>query len=86
MGVFQNTYVPNYEKMVEILEKQKVIEDQNFFVIYMTTVINTFNWKNLPPKMPKFNMETYLQTAGVVAAFMDGDEFKILPAFPNGSI
>lgn len=86
MGVFQNTYVPNYQKMVEELEKEKLIEDQNFFIIYMTTVINTFKWGNLPDKMPKFNMETYLQTAGLVGYFVEGDRKMMLPAFPQGGL
>ena len=86
MGVFENTYLPNYQKAIEQIQTSRSIQDQNFNIIYLTTVINTFKWGNIPKKMPPQFIEESLQFAGRVGAIMRDGELKIFPAFPAGGL
>lgn len=87
MSVFEKTYLPNYQKAVEEIEKERNIQGYNFTSIYLTTLIATFKWGNLPTaKMPMFYIEKALQTAARVAFTNIKGEWAIHPAFPCGGL
>ena len=61
-----------YEKM-----KQKAGNEARFttyFTILFDTLLEMFEWKNLPPSIPKRFLESYLHTTGEVYVSMINDE------------
>lgn len=88
MSVFKNIYTQKYEELNQLTALKQYVTDFDFFDTCMTTVINSFGWKNLPdPKLPHFMPEHFLQYAGRMARYInDNGEPKIHAAFPQGSI
>lgn len=88
MGVFSNAYYESTAEAYSELEKAKRVEDLSFFEVYLTSVISTFSWKNIPNKnAPISLMENMLQYAGRAAVFVDDDgDIKIYSAFPAGAL
>lgn len=87
MGVFENIYTSDYEERKKKNYLDKLYTDFDFMQIYATTLINTFEWKDLPQKYPRFFMEEFLQRSGVMALFKDDDgELQIFPAFGYGEL
>lgn len=88
MSVFHNIYTQKYEAAEQAREQIKSLTDFNFFDTCLTTVINTFKWKDYPdPKLPAFMVETFYQNAGRVAMYeSDTGDLKVHPAFPAGQI
>lgn len=84
MSSLTNIYNENYQKF---REKQKSIGLSNnatVFASYYATVTNSWKWK-LPNKdIPFFYPEKFLCYTGMMASFMDGDTWKMYPAFPSG--
>ena len=87
MSTYHNTYLSNFKENQEEIQKRRTIEDFKFFDIYFTTLLSTFRWNgDIPTDLPPFMIEYFYQMCGRIVAFMDGNKFTILPAFPSGSL
>lgn len=88
MSVFHNIYTERYERSIEEQKIKKYQTDFNFFDTCMTTVLNTFKWKDYPyEELPVFMIEWFFQNAGRVAMYTSDDgKIKIHPCFPAGAL
>lgn len=86
-SVFHKLYLSKTKEVERKIDYEKIITDNDFYTTYLTAVISTIKWtKGLPDGMPISLLEEMLQTCGQVAAFIDGDEKVILPAFGSGTL
>lgn len=88
MSVFSNIYTSAYEANDATNKYKELVTNFDFFDTFLTTVINTFSWKNLPdPKLPAFMPEYFNQYSGRIARYNDDDgKPKLHAAFPNGQL
>ncbi len=78
MSVFQNLYTNQFENEECKSNWKKFYEDFNYFDNYMTTLLNTFTWSNLPDKtLPPFMVEYFFQYAGMVWCGTDKDDGEL---------
>lgn len=80
-----------YKEKIEDAINTNAVEDYramgSIYAMYLSTVISTFKWKNLPKKTLPFNIETYLCYWGMCAMFKDDDgELRIFPCYPAGAL
>lgn len=86
MSVFHNIYKQNIEDKYAQIKKET---QASFFTIwqsYISTVISTFNWKNLPKDVLIRQPEEALCYWGRIGFFKEGEEYKIFPAYPSGEL
>lgn len=80
-----------YKEKIDNITNQNAIEDYramgSIYTMYLTTVISSFRWKNLPPDTLPFNIEKFLCYWGMCAMFRDDDgKLQIYPCYPAGAL
>ena len=79
-----------YEDKIEKAYNSSALENYKTFSLlkttYLTAVLSTFKWGNLPDGITKLNPETWLCYWGALARFDDNGERKIMPCYPSGQI
>ena len=86
MSTYHNIYK---EKIEEVYKKQRTDSLKTLFTIsasYLSTVLSTFSWLNLPKHIPSMNPENALFYWGIMGAFMENGELQLYPIFPSGTL
>lgn len=87
MSVFHKLYTEKLDKYKEHSGVVYELEKFDFFLIYLTSLISSFSWIKTPvEKMPLFMPENFIQQSGRIGLFKNGNEFKLLPIFPDGNV
>lgn len=87
MSVFHNLYTEKYEKYEQRQKFTDFVSHFNYFDNYMTSLLSSFTWKNLPDeRLPSFMIEEMFQYGGCVAGILDDGAPRIYSAFLNGNL
>lgn len=91
MSVFEKLYAEQFKKSEENAKLLKYYEDFNYYDNYLSAVVNTFTWRNLPDEtLPPFTLEQFFVYAGTVGMVHDkkenGNPLRIYPAFGQGKL
>lgn len=85
-SVFHNIYTEKITKATQNVFEENYSTSSALYLMYLSTVINTFTWKNLPKTVLPFAPETSLCYWGLYGAFKDNGELKMFPAYPSGEL
>ena len=86
MSVFKNIILEHINKNKEQMELEYRANCQTIYNNCYTSVVSTFKWGNLPKSTLHFLPERFLYYYGIMGAFMENGEFRILPATPSGTL
>lgn len=85
-SVFHNIYTQRVQQAYNNVAEENYQAMSAIYTMYLSTVINTFKYKNLPKNILPFLPEQSLAYWGLLGAFKDGDTFKMFPAYPTGQL
>ena len=86
-STFHQIYTSKIEKATNRAYEEDYKALDTIYLMYLSTVINTFKWKNVPKPMLPFHQEINLCYWGIMGAFKnDKNEFRMYPAFPSGNL
>lgn len=87
MSVFENIYLEQVKNLRKREETEYTAGSQTIYNNFYTSVVSTFNWKNLPKSTLPFLPERHLYFYGRMAFFKDENgEFQLVPITPAGKL
>lgn len=85
-SVFHKIYTDKMADATTNVFEDDYSSHQALYLMYLTTVINTFKWDNVPKPFLPFQPEISLCYWGMYGAFAKDGNVKMLPAYPSGTI
>lgn len=85
MSVYHNIYRKNFENKYTEIKQETNANSFTIFQNYLSTVVNSFKWGNVPI-LRQGQVEEFLVYWARVAFFDDNGEYKIYPCFPSGTL
>lgn len=87
MSVYHNIYNAKLQEVQKAVEAQNNRTHTTLWFTYISTVLNTFKWGNLPETILSWLPEEFLMYWGKLAFFKDDDgNFKMYPCYMQGEL